>query len=67
MAYAQSPAGAVAANRLLNKWAIQKAEGISARAGAIARSLEKSKSPVLKARLVDQLKREIEKHTKDDK
>ncbi len=61
IAYSQSPAGAVAFNRILNKWAINRAMQVSERAGAIARAIQKAKSPVVAARLVDQLKREIEK------
>lgn len=65
VAYAQSPAGAVAANRVLTRWAIQQAEQVSPRAGALARAAEKTTNAAVKARVIDQLKRELEKENEE--
>jgi len=61
VAFAQSPAGAVAATKILNRWAVEEAAKISPRAGALARALEKTTNATVKARLLDQLNRELQK------
>lgn len=66
VAFMQSPAGAVAANRVLTRWALGQAEQISPRAVALAKALQKTQNAGLKARIADQLKREIEKQKNEE-
>lgn len=64
--YVQSPAGAIAANKILNKWAIKKAGQYSERAEALAASLQKAQSQAVKTRLISELTRELSEKSQSD-
>jgi hypothetical protein len=60
MIYGQSPAGAVAAYRVMNNWAAKTASR-TARAAAIVQALQKTQDKAAKAKLIVLLQKELEK------